>query len=105
MERRKFQRIELQLPVSYRGPGVLGTARMTMLSRTGCTLTNIRTVNVPSYLELTIALPDHTVLVKAGAAVRWRNNGMLGAEYLFMTKADEQALARFIDLQRFGQGV
>ena len=96
MDCRRGQRIELQLPVSYRGPGVLGTACVTMLSRAGCTLTNIRTVDVPSYLELTIALPDHTVLVKAGAAVRWRENGTLGVEFLFMTKADQQALAWFL---------
>ena len=96
MDRRKCQRIALHVPVSYRGPGVLGTARVTMLSHAGCTLTNIRTVEVPSYLDLTIALPDHTVLVKAGAAVRWRENGTLGAEFLFMTRADRQALAWFL---------
>jgi PilZ domain len=96
MERRRCQRIQFELPVSYHGPKVLGTARVTMLSHAGCTLTNIRTVEVPSYLDLTIALPDHTVLVKTGAAVRWRENGTLGAEFLFMTRADQQALAWFL---------
>ena len=96
MERRRCQRILFELHVSYHGPKVLGTARVTMLSHAGCTLINIRTVEVPSYLDLTIALPDHTVLVKIGAAVRWRENGTLGAEFLFMTRADQQALAWFL---------
>ena len=103
MDRRSVQRIAVQLPVTYQGAGVLGTAVVTMLSSAGCTIARVKAAGLPVYLELTIALPDHTVLVKTGAAIRWKGNDFFGAEYLILTKSDAHALARFIEMLWVGQ--
>ena len=103
MDRRTFPRIALQLPVAYRGAGVLGTALATTLSRGGCTIAMARMADLPEYLELTIGLPELSEPVNTGAAIRWRGGGTLGLEYLILTRSDEGALARFVETLRIEQ--
>jgi hypothetical protein len=100
MERRKFPRLALQLSASYSGKGVKGTALATMLSSAGCMLKNVQTPDVPSYLELTIAFPGHTVSLEAGVAIRWTSCEMLGVEFLMLGKVEQQVWQHFIFAQQ-----
>ena len=94
-QRRSAERLEIDLPVTYRVSGVQGIARMVSLSPVGCTITGV-TADASFYLELSITVPGAAAAIKAGAGIRWRRGQTLGLEFLILSKSDEEVLSQFL---------
>lgn len=98
MDRRKFPRFEIRLPVSFSGPGGAGEGVVVNLSREGCCIESDARPSAGTYLDLRLQLPDDaSPLGIDSAAVRWLTEEEFGVQFLYMKQVVHARLDAFVD--------
>lgn len=98
MERRKFPRFDIRLPVAFSGPGGAGEGVVVNLSREGCCIASDVSPRVGSYLDLRLELPDVASPLRIeSAAVRWTTQAEFGIQFLYMNQTVHARLDAFVD--------
>lgn len=93
-EKRKYVRLQADLPISFEGDGIRGKGRVINISRGGCAVESEDRVPAGVYLRVRLDLPDAQsgLAVELGAA-RWSTGSAFGLEFIRM-EADAQARLR-----------
>lgn len=97
MERRKFPRFDIRLPVAFSGSGGAAEGVVVNLSREGCCIASDVRPAVGTYLDLKLRLPDNaSPLSIESAAVRWVAQHEFGLQFLYMEQAVHARLDVFV---------
>lgn len=98
MERRKFPRFDIRLPVAFSGPGGSGEGAVVNLSREGCCIASDVGPRVGTYLDLRLQLQDDASPLRIeSAAVRWVTEEEFGIQFLYMEQTVHARLDAFVD--------
>ena len=101
MQRRKHQRFEVQLPISFKSDTAAGNGMVQNLSLEGCLVKSDVSPKEGSYLDLNLHLADHNPPMQVkSAAVRWVSGGLFGVQFLYMTQEAHAQLECLIDTLR-----
>jgi c-di-GMP-binding flagellar brake protein YcgR len=105
-ERRRFQRVESSLPVSYKNLRSIGEAPISTLTKNisggGARFKTNEFISLACRLVLEIALPTDTKPIKAISKVAWirklspGDNYEVGNQFLEITKEDKSRIMDFI---------
>jgi len=97
MEKRKFERIVLELPVSFSGAGVAGGGLISGLSEQGCKMVSDELMLAGMVVTLHIQLPEQYAPLKVDLAeVRWAQGEECGIEFQRVRLEEKQRLQRFL---------
>lgn len=97
MERRKDDRLEVEIPLSFSGSEATGGGLVTSLSRHGCSVISEDQVRPRSYLALRLQLPNPNVALKVEVAeVRWASTTGFGVEFRHLQAEEQERLNRFV---------
>lgn len=98
MERRKFPRFDIRLPVAFSGPGGAAEGVVVNLSREGCCIASDARPPAGTYLDLRLQLPDDaSPLTIESAAVRWVTEQEFGLQFLYLKQVVHARLDIFVD--------
>lgn len=98
MERRKFPRFDIRLPVTVSGPGGEAEGVVVNLSRDGCRIASDELPRAGTYLDLRLQLPDVASPLRIeSAAVRWVTEHEFGVQFLYMKQIVHARLDVFVD--------
>ena len=104
MEKRKCQRFDFQLPVSFSGNGAAGGGLVTNLSKEGCAVASEEPVRPATFLALRLRLPEQYSSLRIEVAeVRWTNPGGFGLQFLHLRAEEQERLHRFINVLEASQ--
>ena len=100
MERRKYQRFEVSLPVSFSFDRTEGEGQITNISMGGCAVDSEIDVGEGAFVRLTVAVAEQgkpTPMEVDLAPVRWTKDGKFGMEFIGMAYGAQQRLYRLIN--------
>ena len=83
MEQRRFPRVVVHCPGSFRGEAVAGHGHVLNLSWAGCAFKSDKNLKVGDFLQVDIHLPEEYAPVKIDVAVvRWANSQEFGVDFI-----------------------
>ncbi len=105
MDKRRFIRFKVHLPIAFSGYKSTGQGTVVNLSRGGCGVDGEQKVKRGSYLRLRLTLSEQEApLVVDWAAVRWAMGRAFGLEFLRMRSQERERLRRFLSTLETGPG-
>ena len=97
MEKRRFERFEVQLPLSFSGKEIAGGGLVTGLSQKGCTVLSDEAVRPNTFLALHLQLPEQYMPLRVEVAeVRWAGASSFGLEFRHLRAEEQERLQRFM---------
>jgi hypothetical protein len=97
MKIRSCTRIKTQFPVIFAGENCVGEGTVVNVSVPGCEISSRKMVELGSYLEMKVLLPDRSSSLTVGLArVRWRQGHRFGVEFIKMAGEDQVRLGRMV---------
>lgn len=104
MDKRKCQRFDVQLPVSFSGNDEAGGGLVTNLSRHGCGVISEEPVLPTTFLALRVQLPGQQFPLRIEVAeVRWTSGDGFGLEFKHLRAEEQERLHRFITVLESSQ--
>jgi hypothetical protein len=105
-DRREYERMEMNFPVSFSGQGISGEGMVINVSMGGCTLQTEATVESGALLNLSMQISKDVppVIVDAGV-VRNVRAGIIGVEFALWQQSERERLQLFIRGLLIGGGV
>jgi hypothetical protein len=101
MKIRYSERVPTEFPVIFACDSFVGEGTVTNVSVPGCSVVSERTVELGSYLEMKVLLPDDAPsLCVQLAKIRWRKGRRFGVEFIRMPGVDQVRLGRLIKRHR-----
>ncbi len=97
LERRKFTRFEVEIPLSFSGKEVVGGGLVTSLSKEGCSVMSEEPMRPKTVLALHLQLPEQYAPMRVEVAeVRWVSASGFGVEFRHLRAEEQERLRRFI---------
>ena len=99
MERRKYRRFGVRLPVSFSYDRTEGQGQIVNISMGGCAVESEIDVGEGAFVRLKVALPDRekpTPMEVDLAPVRWSKDGKFGMEFIDMAQQAKKQLYRLV---------
>lgn len=97
MDQRRYPRIEVHYPGSFRGEGVAGHGQVLNLSWGGCAFKSDRKLQVGDFLQVDLHLAHEPNPVKVDIAiVRWAREQMFGIDFIQVGPDEQTRLRRFV---------
>ena len=97
MEHRRYPRIDVRYPGSFRGEAGAGRGLVVNLSWAGCAFKSERNPQVGEFLNVEIHLPGEKVPVTAEVgAVRWARGQNFGVDFVQIGIEDKERLRRLV---------
>jgi hypothetical protein len=94
---RYCERIHAQFPVVFAGEAYVGEGTVLNVSVPGCAVHSRKPVQLGSYLEMRMLVPDTTPALRIGLAkVRWCEGRRFGVEFIQMPGEDQVRLGRLV---------
>lgn len=104
MEKRKYPRLSVDLPVSFSGNQVAGGGVVTNLSSEGCAIVSDEPVLPQMFLALRVQLPGQYAPLKVEVGeVRWSSGMGFGVEFKHLRAEEQERLRRFIKILEASQ--
>ena len=97
MEQRRYPRIVVHYPGSFRGEAGAGHGLVTNFSWGGCAFHSARKLQVGDFVQIEIHLPGEEVPVQVDVgAVRWVLDQQFGVDFIQISPEAQQRLRRFV---------
>jgi len=97
MKLRYCERVPAEFPVIFAGENCVGEGTVVNVSVPGCEISSRKMVELGSYLEMKVLLPDSSSSLTVGLArVRWRQGHRFGVEFIKMAGDDQVRLGRMV---------
>jgi PilZ domain len=94
---RYCERVYTQFPVVFAGEAYVGEGTVLNVSVPGCAVHSRKPVQLGSYLEMRMLVPDTTPPLRIGLAkVRWCEGRRFGVEFIQMPGEDQVRLGRLV---------
>jgi len=94
---RHCERVHAQFPVVFVGEAYVGEGTVFNVSIPGCAIHSRKPVQLGSYLEMRMLVPDTTPPLRIGLAkVRWCEGRRFGVEFIQMPGEDQVRLGRLV---------
>lgn len=94
---RYCERIRTHFPVMFVGEAYVGEGTVLNVSVPGCAVHSRKEVELGSYLEMRMLVPDTTPPLRVGLAkVRWSEGRRFGVEFIQMPGEDQVRLGQLV---------
>ena len=101
MKMRHSERVFTEFPVIFAGDSFVGEGTIHNVSVPGCEILSNRDVELGTYLEMKVLIPDNGPSLSVDLAkIRWRKGRRFGVEFIRMPGVDQVRLGRLIKRHR-----
>jgi PilZ domain len=101
MKIRYSERVLTEFPVIFAGDSFVGEGIVNNVSVPGCEVVSSKIVQVGTYLEMKVLMPDSSPsLCVELAKIRWQKGRRFGVEFIRMPGVDQIRLGRLIKSHR-----
>ncbi|HJT21814.1 MAG TPA: PilZ domain-containing protein [Nitrospira sp.] len=98
MQERKFERFNINAPVTFAGDTIRGEGRIENLSLGGAAIASDVSVSRGEYLKLSLTLPEQRTPIEVELApIRWVKDRTFGVEFIRMSTEALHTLRRYIE--------
>lgn len=101
MKIRYSERVLTEFPVIFAGDSFVGEGTVNNVSVPGCGIISNKSVELGTYLEMKVLMPDDAPsLCVELAKIRWRKGRRFGVEFIRMPGVDQVRLGRLVKRHR-----
>lgn len=101
MKIRYCERVPTEFPVIFAGDSYVGEGTVLNVSVPGCEILSKKSVELGTYLEMKVLVPDNGSSLCVGLAkVRWCRGHRFGVEFIRMPGEDQVRLGRLVKQHR-----